>query len=172
MYAAIKSAFRLHKNVGYNWYATVELGLGKKDGETIVLCAFQSWRLSRVPPRGERVSTPGPGRVPTRTYFPCQPQRARGQNFQRATLALPGTFPLQTPVTVDNRWVYCWISWILCAKEEYIEVFLFPSLNFNSLDNLGKYLNQPGLHCGNFHCLLEGNYVDQECFIKTSYCLV
>lgn len=63
-YLAVNAA-AIHHGLYVTSPETLESGLEKEVGETIVLCGFQG---------GDRVSTPGLGRTSTRHYSPSQPQ--------------------------------------------------------------------------------------------------
>lgn len=67
---------------------TLESGLEKEVGETIVLCGFQ---------RGDWDSNPGSGMASTRQYSPTQPQPL----LSRAPCGhFPDIFPLEAPTAV------------------------------------------------------------------------
>lgn len=121
----------------------------KEGGKTI---------LSRLPLlafRGQPMAWPLGANKAARwpkVVFLCQPQTVQSLRFKRTTEALslgcPGNISLQIPTQVDNRWVYYWCCSLLSTKI-YREVttsegFLYPSLDYNSLDNWDQSINQPG----------------------------
>lgn len=104
---------------------TLESGLEKEVGETIVMCGFQ---------RGERASTPGLGRASTRQYSPSQPQPL----LNRAPCGhFPDIFPLEAPTAVG-----C-IACSLPNTHKYSSDFSISQLT-------GKSRKQPGFHWGKF----------------------